>query len=209
MGIGARAREAWLPTIFIRQYGLTSAEAGAALSFAGMFGLGAVLCGGCLADALSQRYGDGAHVRLISYPGSLGYALYAFSLWMPGPLSAIAMLVVAEVAVGLASASIVTLPQSLARDESRAIASGLTSLAVNSLGGLGPWLAGLFSDMMAEQQRAWDGAPADARDTAHSLRLAVTVASLASAVALASFACSARAMDRLSKGQGAEVVVLI
>ena len=137
----------WGPTFFDRVHGLEPARAGlvmAAVAFLGT--LGPVL-GGIITDRLwaigpRRALQFAAATSLLAFPIA-AVAVRTGDLWLSGAGFTLAII------LGLAyQAQIAMIPQALAPIRMRAIAAALMAAILTGVGfGLGPWLAGVLSDL--------------------------------------------------------------
>jgi predicted MFS family arabinose efflux permease len=150
-GIGAFATAVWLPSYFVRVFGLGSAEAGMWIAIAyGAGGIVGVLCGGALADRLVARTGDprwyvwgAAGVVAGTVPCSLLVYL------APSPAPAVAALVVTMTLWHMFLGPVTATMQALAGLRRRAVAAALYLFLVNLVStGLGPLAVGAASDLL-------------------------------------------------------------
>jgi predicted MFS family arabinose efflux permease len=184
--IGGFAAAVWLPSYFVRTFGVGSAEAGVWIALAyGAGGIVGVLCGGALADRLVARSGDprwyawgSAAVVAASVPCS------ALVYLAPSPGPAAAALVVAMLLWHMFLGPVTATLQALAGLRRRAVAAALYLFLVNFVStGLGPLAVGAASDLL------------EARLGSDSLRYALLViVTSTSAFAAAHFFCAARSL---------------
>jgi MFS family permease len=139
----------WNPTFLGRVHGLNMAEAGFELSIRNaIFAIVSVAAGGFLGDWFGRR-----DVRWYMWMPALGGVLHfpfalAFLVW-PDVDTALWFLMPSALFGGLWAAPGHAMVQSLARPQMRATASALMLLLFNLIGfGLGPWLVGLFNDLL-------------------------------------------------------------
>jgi predicted MFS family arabinose efflux permease len=150
-GIGAFAAAVWLPSYFVRAFGVGSAEAGVWIALAyGLGGIVGVLCGGALVDRLVSRTGDprwyawgSAVVVAATVPCS------ALVYLARSPLPAAAALVVAMTLWHMFLGPVTAAIQALAGLRRRAVAAALYLFLVNLVStGLGPFAVGAASDLL-------------------------------------------------------------
>jgi MFS family permease len=139
----------WNPTFLGRVHGLNMAEAGIELSLrSAIFAIISVAGGGFLGDWLARR-----DVRWYQWmPALAGLVHYpfvvAFLLWPDGQ-TGLWFLIPSSLLGGLWAAPGHAMVQSLVRPQMRATASALMLLMFNLIGfGVGPWLVGLFNDLL-------------------------------------------------------------
>jgi MFS family permease len=145
--IAANALSMWVPTLLVRGYGLTVAQAGLYTgAIAGSCGLVGVLGGGACADALAARM---QHGRAWFVTGA---AVACAALWLAllGAQSVIGVLVPTGFLTALALSWLgpgAAEVQSLAAPARRGTAIGIYFFVVNALGyGIAPLIIGRISD---------------------------------------------------------------
>ncbi len=148
-GTASYGVSAWLPSLFIRAHGLTTAQVGVmlALLVGVLGGIGAFL-GGLLNDRLSkQDPGRGFFVIVLITAGIYPFAAAAY---LSNNLTlAIALMVVSSFGGNMFLAPSLALIQSLAKLRMRAVASAVKMLTLNLVGlGLGPLVTGVMSDLL-------------------------------------------------------------
>jgi MFS family permease len=140
----------WMPTLLIRSFGMTMAQVGAwsgmASAVGGVLGL---LTGGFLASWLAPR-DPRWELRLPTITYAIYIPLYILMILSPTALAALSLKTVgnfvAAIGGGLALASV----QSFAEPNRRATAVSIALFLSSLLGmGLGPYLIGALSDMLA------------------------------------------------------------
>jgi predicted MFS family arabinose efflux permease len=150
-GIGAFAAAVWLPSYFVRAFGVGSTEAGLWIALAyGAGGIVGVLCGGALADRVVARTGDprwyawgSAAVVAATVPCS------ALVYLAPSLGLAVAALVVAMTLWHMFLGPVTATLQALAGLRRRAVAAALYLFLVNLVStGLGPLAVGAASDLL-------------------------------------------------------------
>jgi MFS family permease len=142
----------WIPSFFIRSYGLTPAEAGRCLFRYGLIstvvGAAGIIAGGWLADRLFRR-GDDGYVKAVLCGVALlvpGYALFAL---MPTPQLALLALVPAVLGGSIPVAGGAAALMVLAPNQMRAQVSALYYFTISLLGlGLGPSLVAFCTDFV-------------------------------------------------------------
>lgn len=140
----------WLPAFFIRSHGLTLTEigvwSGTASAIGGILG---VMCGGLGATKLIPRDARWElWLPAIAYGGSA--PLYALVFLSPTPLIAISIKVFATFLAASGGGVALSAIQSFAEPNRRATAISLVLFLSSLLGlGLGPWLVGVTSDVLA------------------------------------------------------------
>lgn len=179
----------WLPAFFIRVHGLTLTQIGLwSGTAAGIGGVLGVMLGGWLGTRLIHRDPRWElWLPAIAYGGSA--PLYAAVFLAPSPIVAIVIKVVATFLAASGGGVALSAIQSFAEPHRRATAVSLTLFLSSLLGlGLGPWLVGVASDLMA---------PAFGRE---SLRYALLISTAALLWAGLHFMLAARraVQDRLT-----------
>jgi MFS family permease len=148
-GIGAFAAAVWLPSYFIRVFGLSSGEAGTWMAIAYGCGGGAgVLCGGYVADLIVKKTGDqrwyawgSASVILAAIPCAAAVYLTA------RPAVAVAALLLATMLGHMFLGPVMAMLQGLAELRRRAVAAAVYLFLVNLVSmGVGPVTIGIVSD---------------------------------------------------------------
>ena len=150
-GIGAFAAAVWLPSYFVRIFGVGPAEAGVWMAIA--YGCGGgigVLCGGYLADRLVQHRGDARWYAWGSAAAVAASAPCAMLLYLTDHAGlAVAALLVATTFGHMFIGPVTAMMQSLAGLERRATAAAVYLLLVNLVSmGLGPVSVGFVSDVL-------------------------------------------------------------
>ncbi|MGZ8345661.1 MAG: MFS transporter [Allosphingosinicella sp.] len=187
----------WIPSFFIRSYGLTVEEAGGYIRTWGVlslvFGMLGVIGGGLLTDRLVRKYKDG-YVRALTIGAILalpGYGLFAL---MPTPGAALTLFALAPVGAGIMQAASTTSMMMLTPNRMRSQVAAFFFLIVTLIGSLsGPTLIAALTDY----------AFADEAALRYSIAL-VAVTGLGSALVLLGFVRSAyrRSVDELADEEG-------
>lgn len=148
-GIGSFAAAVWLPSYFIRAYGLSSGKVGTWMAVA--YGLGGgvgVLAGGYLADKLARRKSDERW-----YPWScaiyiLAAAPFAGVVYLTDtPTTAFIALVAATLFTQMFLGPVTAIMQGLAGLRRRAVVAAFYLFLVNLIStGVGPLVVGMVSD---------------------------------------------------------------
>ena len=151
MGFTTYATIAWAPAFYARYYGMNAAQVGAWVGF--IFGGGAVvgsLLGGAIASRLTRRRRDAA-------PSFILWTTIAFT-----PLSIVAFvadsrsgsmifLLLSVVVGALPAGAIYATLHDLVEPRQRAVAVALVFVASMVVGGAGPFMAGVISDLLGEE----------------------------------------------------------
>lgn len=153
MAFGSYATTSWTPSLLVRHYGLTEAQAGILLgSIVTIFSTGGVIVGGRYSDRLTQQGRADAKMRVGFIGMSLGltFALIvlAFFTLTPAPIQGFVVLLAlccfaTSMPYGAATAAV----QEMIPAPMRATFSALFLFVVNLLGlGGGPLMVGLLND---------------------------------------------------------------
>lgn len=153
-GIGMSGIGIWLPTFFMRSYGMSSTEIGLRLALIlGVAGIGGTLAGGYVADRLARRNNDAswyprlcAIVLFISLP-------FTIAMYLAGSANlALALFVIPTVLNHMILGPVLASIQSLAGPSRRAMAAAFYLLLANLISfGLGPLLTGALSDFFHDR----------------------------------------------------------
>jgi predicted MFS family arabinose efflux permease len=173
----------WMPSFYVRSFGMSTAAVGLlfGLAYGAGEGLG-TLIGGPLADVLmkrDKRWGLwlGAIAYAVSFPIMLGVFL------TPSMRVAVALTFISFVVVGLPNGPLFAAVQSVVAPRMRALASAVTMFAASVVGiGGGPFVVGILSDAMGK----WAGD--------QSLRYALIVASVFILIPIVHFVLGARTL---------------
>jgi MFS family permease len=139
----------WATILFIRSFGLSPGEAGAALGIAvGLAGVFGTWLGGALADRFGAR--DKRHI--LTAP-AIGMTIAAPILFLAYNMTdwriALAMMIIPTILNSMYYGPTYACVQGLVRPEARATASAMMLFAQNLIGlGLGPLLFGMLSDAL-------------------------------------------------------------
>lgn len=140
----------WMPTFFIRSYGMEMGELG--IWFAAVWGgvgLLATLLGGFLASRFAARQ-EPLQMRACALIVAIASVLMAMIYLYPGRYGALLFLALSAVSFPLTSGAIFSAIQSLVNERMRSVALALIFLMANLIGfGLGPWAIGILSDLLA------------------------------------------------------------
>ena len=139
----------WVPTFFIRSYGMTSAEVGAwlALTFGG-FGILGVIAGGHVATrylACKERL----QMRLLAI-SSAGYGLATMGVYVaPNQTLALSFIALSAFIGSFGNGPVFAAIHALVNERMRSLTVALTFLFANLIGfGLGPLALGILSDAL-------------------------------------------------------------
>lgn len=155
MAFGSYATTSWTPTLLVRHYGLTEAQAGILLgSIVTIFSTGGVIAGGRYSDRLTQRGQADAKMRVGFIGMSLGVTLaliiLGFFTLTSAPINGFVVLLalccfVTSMPYGAATAAV----QEMIPAPMRATFSALFLFVVNLLGlGGGPLMVGVLNDKL-------------------------------------------------------------
>lgn len=140
----------WLPSFFIRSYGMTFGELGAWLAL--VWG-GGGLIGTYLGGVLTTRYAAGKEALQMKGCAalfSLTGMLYIMAFLSSDKHHAMVYLATASIASSMCNGAIFSAIQSLVNDHMRSVALAVIFLLANLIGlGLGPMAAGFLSDLLA------------------------------------------------------------
>jgi MFS family permease len=141
----------WLPTFFMRSYGMGVGELGA--WFALVWG-GCGLFGTYLGGVLATRYvahREALQMQACAFLFGSGGLLYILVFLSSDEYHAIAYMAVAGTVMPMCSGIIFSAIQSLVNDHMRSMALAVIFLLANLIGfGLGPFAVGLLSDQLAQ-----------------------------------------------------------
>ena len=140
----------WMPTFFIRSYGMEVGELGAWLAV--VWGIcGAI--GTYLGGVIATRYfvcKEAMQIRIIGVVFVLGGILYVLTYLSPNKYLALSLLAMVVIVTSVANGPIFSVIQSLVDDRMRSVSLALIFLSANLIGfGLGPIAAGVLSDLLA------------------------------------------------------------
>lgn len=149
--IGSVAAAVWLPSYFIREYQISSGEAGTAMALAyGLFGGVGVLTGGYFADWLVKRTADDrwyprgcALVILAGVPAAM--VLYLTDSLLVALSALCVMSLLTHMFLGPVTATM----QNLAGVRRRAVVAAVYLFLVNLVSSLGPVFVGAISDFFS------------------------------------------------------------
>ncbi|MBB3838388.1 MFS family permease [Runella defluvii] len=155
MAFGSYATTSWTPTLLVRHYGLTEAQAGLLLgSIVTVFSTGGVIVGGRYSDRLTQQGKADAKMRVGFIGMSIGLFLalivLVFFTLTPAPIQGFVVLLAlccfaTSMPYGAATAAV----QEMIPAPMRATFSALFLFVVNLLGlGGGPLMVGLLNDKL-------------------------------------------------------------
>ena len=153
MGIATFATTAWAPAFYSRHYGMDVGHAGAVMG--AVIGGGAVigsLLGGALVSSLNRwRFFSEAPfvlwTLLLAIPAAIGAFADIGLVW------SLLLLSISIVLSCLPAGAIYAILHALVEPRHRAIAAAVATLMANLVGGLGPFLVGLISDVAGTQDR--------------------------------------------------------
>ena len=140
----------WLPTFFIRSYGMEISEIGA--WFALTWGVGGML-GTYLGGALVSRYAvhkEALQMRVLALICGICGTMYVMVYLSANKYSAVAFMAIIATLFAMFTASVFSMIQSLVTDRMRSVALAVTFLLANLIGfGFGPVAVGVISDLLA------------------------------------------------------------
>ncbi len=150
-GVGAFGAAVWMPTYFIRQHGMSSAEIGTWLALVlGFAGLAGTLLGGHIGDRLVQKTGDARwYPWLICTVILATLPLLVFVYSLP-PVPALLLFIVPTLLQNMMLGPVTATIQNLAGVRRRAMAAAMYLFLTNLIAmGCGPLLVGVISDAFA------------------------------------------------------------
>jgi MFS family permease len=138
----------WIPTFFIRTYGMTAAEVGFNYGLiSGIAGVVGLLAGGILGDALVQRGGSDGHLRVMAWAAAAAAIPYVAAPLVPTSSLAYAALVLGGLATGMTSGVSATTVQLVTPGYLRGQVSSVYILTASIAGiGLGPTVVAAITD---------------------------------------------------------------
>lgn len=140
----------WLPTFFIRSYGMTTGELGA--WFALVWG-GGGLVGTYIGGVLTSRYAankEKLQMQACALTLGLSGGLYIMVFLSTDQYTAIGYMALAGVTTTMGNGAVFSAIQSLVNDQMRSVALAMIFLMANLIGfGLGPLATGVLSDLLA------------------------------------------------------------
>jgi len=140
----------FVPAFLIRTHEMTIKEVGLALSMISAVGImGGTYLGGLLSDHLARTRGDARYYVFVPGLSTLTYVPVALAIYLLPNLSVILALMIPYMLMGyMYLGPSFTMTQGLAGIRERALAGAVLLLIMNLIGlGLGPTLAGWFSDL--------------------------------------------------------------
>ena len=175
----------WMPSFYVRSFGMSTAAVGVlfGLAYGAGEGLG-TLIGGPLADVLMKK-----DPRWVMWLGAVSYAI-SFPIMLaifltPSVKVAVALTFISFVVVGLPNGPLFAAVQSVVAPRMRALASAVTMFSAAVFGiGAGPFVVGFLSDLMG----GWAGD--------QSLRYALIIASVFILIPVAHFLLGARTLQQ-------------
>ena len=140
----------FLPSLLIRYHGMSIADVGLALSLlAGFSGAVGTFLGGYLADRLAQR-DRRWYVWVPLLGGLLAFAPYYYVLLDDNTTAVLAVLIAVYVFNSLYLGPCIAISHAMVPPRMRALTSAVLFFVLNMIGlGLGPFLTGLSSDLLA------------------------------------------------------------
>jgi predicted MFS family arabinose efflux permease len=147
---GAFGMIQWLPSYYVRSFGMSTATIG--FLFGTAYGIGSgigTVLGGPIADKLLKRdLRWGCWIGLIVYVVSVPFYLGVF--FAPTAVISISFYMVAAITGSLVNAPLFGMIQSVVAPRARALASAITMFAASVVGlGAGPFAVGVLSDLFA------------------------------------------------------------
>jgi len=139
----------WMPTYFIRSYGMETAELGFWLAFSwGFCGLSGGLLGGFLATRYAARK-EALQIRMVAFAGVLLGLLFMLTYISSNKYVALTFLAINSFLLTMSNGIIFSAIQSLVEIRMRAIAMASIFFGANLIGlGLGPIGVGVLSDLL-------------------------------------------------------------
>lgn len=139
----------WAPSFFSRSHGMATSEIGTWLAFTiGFSQISAIYLGGVLADYLTKR-----DMRLPLWMSSLAMTIsipfFVGAYTADQAQSALFLLFPALFFVSLQGATLYAVVQNVASVRTRSVAAAILVLFFNLVGGLGPQIIGIVSDLLA------------------------------------------------------------
>jgi MFS family permease len=140
----------WIPSFFIRSYGLSVAEAGSYVKIWGaislVLGIAGVIGGGFLADYFVRRHRDG-YVRALTIGCAIALPGYGLFTLMPTPAASLAVFMLAPIGAGIMQSSSATSMMMLTPNRMRSQVAAVFFLIVTLIGSLiGPTLIAALTD---------------------------------------------------------------
>lgn len=147
---------AWVPSHFIRTFGFTPTQIGAAFGLILLtFGVAGMWLAGVISDRLAARHGTRGAAAVIFWGqavGALGAATFG---WMGSPVGALAILCITVFAFAASVAVGPVVVQALATARIRGQSIAVYLLVVNVLGlGIGPTLIAACSDYVLRDEKS-------------------------------------------------------
>jgi len=147
---GAFGMIQWLPSYYVRSFGMSTATIG--FLFGTAYGIGSAIgtvLGGPIADRLLKRdLRWGCWIGLIVYAAT--FPCYIGVFFAPTAVISISFYMVAAITGSLVNAPLFGMIQSVVAPRARALASAITMFAASVVGlGAGPFAVGVLSDLFA------------------------------------------------------------
>ena len=145
MGLGQ-----WLPTFFMRSYGMGVGEIGTWFAMVGSCSLFGTYMGGVLITRYAAKK-EALQMQACAIALGLSGLSYIMVFLSSNQYHAMAYMVAAGVMLSMTSGAVFSAIQSLVNDHMRSIALAVIFLLANLIGfGLGPLAAGLLSDLLVQ-----------------------------------------------------------
>jgi MFS family permease len=141
----------WNAPFLIRSHEMPITEVGSWLALISGIGAIGTFAGGYLGDKLSDRWDDRRWYMLVTGIATLAMVPFQFVAYLHGDLSlVIPSLLVVSILGGMYLGPSFAMAQALVTVRMRAVASAILLFLLNIIGmGLGPYVVGIFSDLLA------------------------------------------------------------
>lgn len=183
----------FVPAFLIRSHGMTITEVGMALSLISAVGImGGTYLGGYLSDSYARRRDDSRFYMWVPGLSTLVAVPVALGVYLLGDKNLVlALMIPTQLLAYMYLGPSFTMTQSLAGIRERALAGALLLLIMNLIGlGLGPTLAGWFSDMYRASLAA--GGAGEVEAAAQGLRFALCTMTVVNLWSAAHYLLAAR-----------------
>lgn len=147
MGIGLYGSSLFIPSYYLRSYGLNLSQVGAIVGAgAGAAGLVGVLAGGYVADRFAGDHGRS--YMIVPAFGTLANGVFLILAFIqPSWAAAFALITLAGISNNLKDGPIYAAVQNMVPTQMRATAAAINLICINALGGgIGPLITGAISD---------------------------------------------------------------
>jgi len=145
----------WLPSIMVRNHGLSTGEIGAWMAItAGLTGLVGSVLGGVMADKLGAR-DKRWYIWVPAVSCCVLSPIQVYCYWAESPYLALALYAMPSMAFAMFLGPVIAASHSLVNSRMRALTSAFLFFVINFIGlGFGPLLVGVGSDILASSQGA-------------------------------------------------------